>query len=98
MTKIKDRLTEAADHLQDSALRARYAKPPQSMVYVLGPEQALLLVKLFQHAAEDVAVCDAINDRDPDNDGKTRVMPHPTTGDILKLANHILHWKEKNTA
>jgi hypothetical protein len=90
-------LADAADHLEAKAYRAAFSQPPQSLVHVLGPESALALVRLLRAESRDAAMCDDINSRDPDNDGKTRVLLREQTAHALALAEGILKLKERNS-
>lgn len=60
----------------------------------LGPAVLPLLANWLHSEADDVAMIDAINSRDPDNPGKTRVLYRPQTSDALRLADHILKTRE----
>lgn len=44
---------------------------------------------LLDQAADEVDMCERMNSRDPDNDGKTRVMVRPIVGPALALARLI---------
>lgn len=61
----------------------------------LGPGALPLLSALLRHEAADVAMCDAINERDPDNDGKTRVLYRDATSSAMALAAYILKAKDQ---
>ena len=94
MTDIVTTLQEAADLLEHKAMASAYSNPPRMLVYILDPEQAQNLARLLRATSFDVKAYDAINDRDPDNDGKTRVMYRDTVNDALNLARKILETKE----
>jgi len=96
MDDITKTLADAADHLEAKAYRAAYSQPPQLIVYVLDPEQAQALARLLRAEGQDAAMCEAINSRDPDNDGKTRVMLRDQAAHALVLARGILNLKERN--
>jgi hypothetical protein len=53
-----------------------------------------LMAELFELAAEDLRMCEAQNSRDPDNPGKTRILPQPWVGYMVKLARALLTVKE----
>jgi hypothetical protein len=50
------------------------------------PGVALTVADLLDVAAVDFDMCERINSRDPDNDGKTRVMDHPLAIAALCIA------------
>lgn len=60
----------------------------------LGPAVLPLLAKWLRSEADDAAMIDAINDKDTDNPGKTRVLYRPQASDALALADHILKTRE----
>ena len=45
---------------------------------------------LFAMAAAELRDCEHTNNRDPDNDGKTRVMPHPMVAPIITAARLLV--------
>lgn len=51
-----------------------------------------LLADLLEAAVADFELVDRINSRDPDNDGKTRIMAHPIAQKALAYANAILNY------
>ena len=54
-----------------------------------------LLVPLLELAAADVEMCERQNSRDPDNDGKTRILPQPFVAHALKIGRLLLGMEEK---
>ena len=60
----------------------------------LGPASLPLLSRWLRREVEDVVMCDAINAKDPDNPGKTRVMYRPQASNAVAFADHILKVKE----
>lgn len=90
---VHQRLTEAADHLHDSAITSTALG--RGIVLCLSPDTVELLSKWLRSEADDVRMCDGINDRDPDNPGKTRIIYRPQASDALAFADHILEQKEQ---
>lgn len=88
---VHRRLTEAANQLHDTAITSRALG--RTIVLCLSPDTVELLAKWMRSEAADVAACDAINSRDPDNPGKTRVMYRPQATEAYAFANHVLEEK-----
>lgn len=57
---------------------------------MLRPDNPPEWLPVFEAALEDVEGCERINSRDPDNDGKTRVMVCPLTVTTLTAARLLL--------
>lgn len=76
--------TPAEENLSEAAALCR------SAVNVTKPGVGAELAELFDLAGDDLAMCERQNSQDPDNDGKTRILPHPMTGAAVKLARAML--------
>lgn len=68
--------------LRNAAEAARYNE--------IDSELHRLLVPLLELAAADLEMCERQNSRDPDNDGKTRIMPSPFVVHALKIGRLLL--------
>lgn len=64
--------------------------PQAELVNVFSPALARILAGWLRAEAQDVQMCDRINEKDPYNDGGTRVLYRPQVSDALKLADHVL--------
>lgn len=67
------------------------AETPEYARYIAltHPGMGRALAELFTQAAADFKMCERFNSRDPDNDGKTRIMPHTIAGAALAVAKKI---------
>lgn len=54
------------------------------------PGVAESMAQILELAAKDLEMCDRQNSVDPDNSGKTRILPMSFTGPAVKLARAIL--------
>lgn len=90
---VYQRLTDAANQLHDSAVVS--AALGRTIVLCLSPDTVELLSKWLRSEAADVAMCDGINNKDPDNPGKTRVMYRPQAGNAYAFAEHVLEEKTR---
>lgn len=59
-------------------------------IALMHPGVGSALAPLLEAAADDMAQCERINSRDPHNDGRTRVLPHPIAAAALAVARQIL--------
>lgn len=76
----QDTIRQAADGMRkQSTSRGSYR-----------PELLAALADLMDVAANDFDMVERINSRDPDSDGKTRVMDHPLASAALKIARVYL--------
>lgn len=51
-----------------------------------------LMANLFDLAASDLSMCERQNSRDPDNDGKTLILPQPFVSLAVDMAREALLW------
>lgn len=69
--------------------QTRNAWNDAAYIAVMHPGVGSALADTLEAAADDAEMCDRINNRQPDNDGATRVMYLPTTGRALTVAHLI---------
>ncbi len=67
--------------------------PQAQLANTFSPVAARLLSTWLRREAEEVAVFDSINNKDPDNPYKTRVLYRAQTSDALAFADHVLKGK-----
>jgi hypothetical protein len=50
----------------------------------------LAIARLLDHAAFDLEMCERQNSRDPENDGKTRILPQQFVSIALDIAGAVM--------
>lgn len=86
MSNPSDELRAAATWLRSATFRGAITMTPTVAALIAARTP---LTKLLEAAADDLAMCDRINSRDPYNDGATRVLPHQLATDALAVARAI---------